>query len=65
MKNPTYVRLQVGQTPTGRTYRLLLPIALQQELETQLGREFQQGEPWEVSLLETEVGYKICPIVQK
>ena len=64
MQEPSYVKLQVGITDTGITYRVLLPVELQRQLETKLGREFRQGEPWEVWPLENEVGYKICSVKQ-
>lgn len=57
-----FVSLQVGITATGKSYRILLPIAYQDELAQQLGREFVQGEPWEITPLSDEPGYKLVPL---
>ena len=45
-----------------KTYRLLISVQHIRYLEKQLGREFEQGEPWEVSLLKDESGIKAVPL---
>ena len=60
LKDVEYPKLQVSKDK--KTYRLLLPISYIRELQEQLGREFKQGEPWEVTLLEGKPGVQGLPL---
>lgn len=60
LKATKFPLLQVGRDE--KTYRILVSVQYIRYLEEKLGRKFQQGEPWELSLLEDELGIKAVPL---
>ena len=60
LKAIEYPKMQVSKDK--KSYRLLISVAYIRELEAQLGREIQQGEPWKMSLLEDMPGITATPL---
>jgi hypothetical protein len=59
LKEKEYPSLQVSEDK--KSYRILISVAYIRHLEEQIGREFTQGEPWELTLLPDEPGIKAVP----
>ena len=52
--------LQVS--PDKSTYRILLPKDHVKLLQQRLGRDLEQSEPWDITLLDGEPGFKCVPV---
>jgi hypothetical protein len=56
------IKLQVGNTKTGKVHRISLPIKWQREMEKTLDKTFDQGDLWCIELLGDGKGYKLTPL---